>query len=158
MAGLPEITMAGTLVADPELRFTPSGAAVCSFNIACNSRRKNDRGEWEDGDATFIRGQVWRQMAENVAESLRKGQRVMVTGELRQRSYETREGEKRTVYEVDATEIGASLKFAVARVEKAGRSGGGERPSGGRSSSYDAPDPWSSAPASGRAVDDEPPF
>lgn len=157
-AGLPEITFAGTLVADPELRFTPGGAAVASFAVACNTRRKNEHtGEWEDGDATFVRGQVWRQMAENLAESMRKGQRVMVTGTLRQRSYETRDGDKRTVFEVDASEIGASMKFAVVTSQKAGRSGDSSRSSSPASRTGEH-DPWGSAPAPGSQVDDEPPF
>lgn len=154
-AGLPELTMAGTLVADPELRFTPAGAAVVNFTVACNSRRKNEQtGEWEDADATFLRCTIWRQPAENIAESLIKGDRVMVTGSLKQRSYETRDGEKRTVYEVDASEVGASTKFATVKATRAGRS------SASRSSRADAgDDPWGSAPPKGAPVqDEEPPF
>ena len=152
MSGLPKIEMVGTLTADPELRFTPSGAAVANFTVACNERRKNkDTGEWEDGDATFLRCNLWRQAAEHVAESLIRGARVMVTGRLKQRSYETREGEKRTVFEVEVDEVGPSLKWATAKVNKANRGNGGA-PAGG------SDDPWGSAPPAGSAGDSEPPF
>lgn len=153
MTGLPKIEMVGTLTADPELRFTPNGAAVANFTIACNDRRFNKQtGEWQDGDATFLRCNLWRQPAENVAESLTRGQRVMVTGRLKQRSYETREGEKRTVFEVEVDEIGPSLKWATAKVNKVDRSAG--QPTGG------SDDPWGSSPPTGGAprADDEPPF
>lgn len=123
MFTLPEVTLVGTLVADPELRFTPNGKAVANFNIACNSRKKNDSGQWEDGDATFLRGTVWGEYAENVAESLTKGLKVIVRGQLKQRSYE-KDGQKRTVYELDVEEIGPTLRFATARVNKASRGGG----------------------------------
>lgn len=147
MAGLPTITMVGTLVADPELRFTPSGAAVTNFTVAANDRRfDKDRNEWVDGDATFVRCNLWRQPAENVSESLRKGHRVIVTGELKQRSYETKEGEKRTVFELEVAEVGPSLKFATVSVTKAGKSGG----NAGRSSRSE----WSESASS----DDAPPF
>lgn len=159
-AGLPEITMAGTLVADPELRFTPGGAAVASFTVACNERRMDRQsGEWVDGDATFVRCQIWRAPAENLVETATRGMRVVVTGSLKQRSFETREGEKRTVFEVDASEVAMSLKFAVGKMAKAARSGGA--PIGGRGSAPANDDPWGSAPpASGSKplVDDEPPF
>src|SRR3954451_24797485 len=107
MSGLPEITIIGTLTGDPELRFTTTGIEVCNFTVAANDRRLNrDTGQWEDGDATFLRCTLWRQAGENVAESLRRGNRVVVVGVLRQRSYETKEGEMRTTFELDATEAG----------------------------------------------------
>ena len=125
MAGETIITVVGNLTADPELRFTPSGAAVASFTVA-STPRTFDRGtnEWKDGDTLFLRCSVWRQAAENVAESLTKGQRVIVQGRLKQRSYETKEGEKRTVYEVEVDELGPSLRNATAKVNKTSRSGG----------------------------------
>lgn len=120
------ITVVGNVVADPELRFTPSGAAVANFRIASTPRRFNNQtNQWEDGEGLFLTCNVWRQAAENVAESLQKGMRVMVTGRLRQRSYETREGEKRTVYEVEVDEVGPSLKYATAKVTRTNREGGG---------------------------------
>src|SRR5882672_6257028 len=125
MAGLPELTVAGTLTADPELRFTPGGDAVANFTVAANDRRLDrNTGQWVDGDATFLRCSIWRDAAENVANSLNKGNRVIVTGRLKQRSYETTEGQKRTVYELDVTEIGPSLKWATAKVAKATRRNG----------------------------------
>src|SRR3984957_20376810 len=126
MAGETVITVVGNLTADPELRFTPSGAAVASFTVA-STPRTLDRttNEWKDGDALFLSCSIWRQAAENVAESLTKGMRVVVQGRLRQRSYETREGEKRTVVELEVEEVGPSLKYATAKVTKAARSGGG---------------------------------
>src|SRR5215475_10586545 len=124
MAGLPEVTVAGTLTADPDLRVIPSGASVANFTVAANDRRYDKAtGEWVDGDATFLRCQVWRQLAENVIESLTKGTRVLLTGQLKQRSYTTPEGEKRTVFELAVTEIGASLKFATVTVHKVTRTG-----------------------------------
>src|SRR6266576_2711216 len=126
MAGDTVITVVGNLTADPELRFTPSGAAVASFTIASTPRTfDRNTNEWKDGDALFLRCSIWRQAAENVAESLTKGMRVVVQGRLRQRSYETREGEKRTVVELDVEEVGPSLKYATAKVTKAARGGGG---------------------------------
>ena len=120
------ITVIGNIVADPELRFTPSGAAVANFRIASTPRRFNSQtNQWEDGDGLFLTCNVWRQAAENVAESLQKGMRVIVNGRLRQRSYETREGEKRTVYEVEVDEVGPSLKYATAKVTRTNREGGG---------------------------------
>ena len=114
-----QLTLVGNLVSDPELRFTPSGAAVAKFTIASTPRYLDKTSnEWKDGDALFLSCQVWRQMAENVAESLEKGSRVMVIGTLKQRSYETKEGEKRTVYELDADEVGPSLKSATAKLTK----------------------------------------
>lgn len=120
------ITVVGNIVADPELRFTPSGAAVANFRIASTPRRFNSQtNQWEDGEGLFLTCNVWRQAAENVAESLQKGMRVIVNGRLRQRSYETREGEKRTVYEVEVDEVGPSLKYATAKVTRTNRDGGG---------------------------------
>ncbi|MBS2964784.1 single-stranded DNA-binding protein [Actinocrinis puniceicyclus] len=132
MAGETVITVVGNLTDDPELRFTPSGAAVASFTVA-STPRTFDRAtnEWKDGDALFLRCSIWRQAAENVAESLTKGMRVVVQGRLRQRSYETREGEKRTVVELDVEEVGPSLKYATAKVTKASRGGGGGFGGGG---------------------------
>ena len=125
-AGDTQITIAGNLVDDPELRFTPSGQPVARFRIASTPRfRDNASGEWKDGDSLFLTCNVWRQAAENVAESLQRGMRVIVSGRLRQRSYETKEGEKRTVYEVEVDDVGPSLRNASAKVAKVSRSGGG---------------------------------
>lgn len=129
------ITIIGNLVADPELRFTSSGTPVASFRIASTPRAYNrDTGQWEDGDALFLTCNVWRQAAENVAQSLTKGMRVIVNGRLRQRSYQTRDGENRTVYEVEVDEVGPSLTFATATVQRATcnsqGSGGQKQPSG----------------------------
>ena len=119
------ITVVGNLVADPELRFTPSGAAVANFRIASTPRTFNrTTNQWEDGEALFLTCNVWREAAENVAESLTKGMRVIVQGRLRQRSYETREGEKRTIFEVEVDEVGPSLKYAKAEVTRNARGGG----------------------------------
>jgi single-strand DNA-binding protein len=168
MAGETIITVVGNLTADPELRFTPSGAAVANFTVASTPRTfDRQSGEWKDGEALFLRCNVWRQPAENVAESLVRGSRVMVTGRLRQRSFETREGEKRTVVELEVDEVGPSLRYATAKINKVNRGsggggfggggGGGSAPSGGGGGGYD--DPWGSAPAAGSGpVDDEPPF
>ena len=134
MAGETTITLVGNLTADPELRFTPSGAAVANFTVASTPRTfDRNTNEWRDGDAMFLNCAVWRQAAENVAESLQKGMRVIVQGRLKSRSYETREGEKRTVFEVDVDEIGPALKYATAKVTRTTSSGGGGggRPSGG---------------------------
>ena len=126
MAGETVITVVGNLVDDPELRFTPSGAAVANFRIASTPRTFDKQtNEWKDGEALFLSCSVWRQAAENVAESLQKGMRVVVQGRLKQRSYETREGEKRTVVELDVDEVGPSLKYATAKVARVQRSGGG---------------------------------
>jgi single-strand DNA-binding protein len=126
MAGETVITVVGNLVDDPELRFTPSGAPVANFRIA-STPRTMDRAtnEWKDGDALFLSCSIWRQAAENVAESLQKGMRVVVQGRLKQRSYETQTGEKRTVVELEVEEIGPSLKYATAKVQRAARQGGG---------------------------------
>jgi single-strand DNA-binding protein len=167
------ITVVGNLTADPDLRFTPSGAAVANFTVA-STPRVYDRqsGEWKDGDALFLRCNIWREAAENVAESLTRGSRVIVTGRLRQRSFETREGEKRTVYEVEVDEIGPSLRYATATINTVSRGGGGggfgggggasapAAPAAASSGAAPAEDPWGSAPASGSfgGADDEPPF
>jgi len=179
MAGETTITVVGNLTDDPELRFTPSGAAVAKFRVA-STPRTLDRasGEWKDGEPLFLSCNVWRQAAENVAESLQRGARVIVTGRLRQRSYETREGEKRTVIELEVDEIGPSLRYATTKVQKMSRSsgggfgagnngggggGGGGGRQGGGGGGY-ADDPWANAtPAgagggSGSSFDEEPPF
>jgi single-strand DNA-binding protein len=187
MAGETTITVVGNLTDDPELRFTPSGAAVAKFRIASTPRTLDRQsGEWKDGEPLFLACNIWRDAAEHVAESLQRGARVIVQGRLRQRSYETREGEKRTVYELEVDEIGPSLRYATAKVQKMNRSGGGgggfgasgggggggNRQSGGTSSgggggnNFD--DPWATAapaassPSSGgrssSSFDDEPPF
>lgn len=165
------ITVVGNLTADPDLRFTPSGAAVANFTVASTPRiYDRQSGEWKDGDALFLRCNIWREAAENVAESLTRGSRVIVTGRLRQRSFETREGEKRTVYEVEVDEIGPSLRYATAKINKVSRGGGGggfggggggmQSPAAASSGGAPAEDPWGSAPASGSfgGADDEPPF
>jgi single-strand DNA-binding protein len=155
MAGETVITVIGNLTADPELRFTPSGVAVANFTVASTPRTfDRQSGEWKDGEALFLRGNIWRQAAENAAESLTRGVRVIVTGRLRQRSFETKEGEKRTVMEMDVDEVGPSLRYATAKVNKATRSGGN-----GSSGGAPSDDPWSSAPApSDAGAYDEPPF
>src|ERR1700760_234905 len=140
-AGDTQITIAGNLVDDPELRFTPAGQPVARFRVASTPRfRDNSTGEWKDGDSLFLTCNVRRQAAENVAESLTRGMRVIVSGRLRQRSYETKEGEKRTVYEVEVDDVGPSLRNASAKVNRVARSGGdggygggggGQRSSGG---------------------------
>jgi single-strand DNA-binding protein len=147
-AGDIQVTIVGNLTNDPELRFTPSGAAVASFTVA-SSTRVLDKGtnEWKDGDTTFLRCSVWRQYAENVAESLTRGMRVVVAGRLRQRSYETREGEKRTVMELDVDDIGPALRYATAKVTKVTRSGGGGGGFGGGGGGGD--DPWATGPSAG---------
>lgn len=157
MPGLPQVTIVGTITADVELRFTSSGAAVASFTIAANDRKfDRDSGGWKDGDATFLRCTLWRQAAENAAESLTRGTRVLATGSLRQRSYETKEGEKRTVFEMDVDEIGPSVKWATVKVNKADR---GDH-SSPKASSAASDDPWGSAPpaGSGGSYDENPPF
>src|SRR5213082_1702259 len=135
-AGDTQITIAGNLVDDPELRYTPTGQAVAKFRVASTPRfRDNASGEWKDGDSLFLTCNVWRQAAENVAESLQRGMRVIVYGRLRQRSYETKEGEKRTVYEVEVDDVGPSLRNASAKVTRAQRSGGDGNYGGGQRSS-----------------------
>ena len=165
MAGETVITVVGNLTGDPELRFTPSGAAVANFTIA-STPRSFDRqaNEWKDGEALFLRASVWREFAEHVAGSLTKGSRVIATGRLKQRSYETREGEKRTVIELEVDEIGPSLRYATAKVTKASRGDGGGTGAGfgapagagaGGSRGGGAADPWAT-PAGAR--DEAPPF
>ena len=160
MAGETTITVIGNLVDDPELRFTPSGAPVANFRIASTPRTfDRQTNDWKDGDTLFLACAVWRQAAENVAESLQKGMRVIVQGRLKSRQYETREGEKRTVFEIDVEEVGPSLRSASAKVTKTTRSGGGGGYSGGGGGGYSggggqssapADDPWASpAPAQG---------
>lgn len=132
MAGETVITIVGNLTADPELRFTPSGAAVANFTVASTPRNfDRQTNEWKDGEAMFLNCAVWRQAGENVAESLQKGMRVIVQGRLKARSFETREGDKRTVFEVDVDEIGPALKYATAKVTKTSGGGGGGGYSGG---------------------------
>lgn len=134
MAGETVITVVGNLTADPELRFLPSGAAVANFTVASTPRTfDRQSGEWKDGDALFLNCAVWRQAAENVAESLRKGMRVLVQGRLRQRSYETQQGERRTVFELEVDEVGPSLRYATAAVT---RSSGGQGGQGGQGSGF----------------------
>ncbi|MFD8491954.1 single-stranded DNA-binding protein [Amycolatopsis sp. NPDC059657] len=169
MAGDTVITVIGNLTSDPELRFTPSGAAVANFTVASTPRTLDKAsGEWKDGEALFLRCNIWRQAAENVAESLTRGARVVVQGRLKQRSFETKEGEKRTVVELEVDEIGPSLRYATAKVNKVSRGGGGGgfgggAPSGGGGGGMPADDPWGSAPAAssgggGGGFADEPPF
>jgi single-strand DNA-binding protein len=180
-AGDTQITIAGNLVDDPELRFTPAGQPVARFRVASTPRfRDNASGEWKDGDSLFLTCNVWRQAAENVAESLTRGMRVIVSGRLRQRSYETKEGEKRTVYEVEVDDVGPSLRNASAKVNRIARSGGdggygggqrssggGQRDQGGRSGGQrdqggygggggGESDPWATDGPGGYS--DEPPF
>jgi single-strand DNA-binding protein len=167
-AGDVTITVIGNLTDDPELRFTPSGAAVAKFRVASTPRfLDRQTNEWKDGEPLFLSCTVWRQAAENVAESLQRGARVIVSGRLRQRSYETREGEKRTVIELEVDEIGPSLRYATAKVQKMSRSGGGGGfgGGGGQGGGGNFDDPWASAaPAPSRGgsgggnFDEEPPF
>jgi single-strand DNA-binding protein len=184
-AGDTPITVVGNLVADPELRFTPAGQPVATFRIASTPRiRDNASNEWKDGDSLFLTCNVWRQAAENVAESLQRGMRVIVTGRLKQRNYETKEGEKRTVYEVEVDDVGPSLRNASAKVNRASRgggeggfgggggnrnsggggySGGGQGSSGGGQGSSSGgssrnEDPWASDAGAGGGYSDEPPF
>jgi single-strand DNA-binding protein len=168
-AGDTQITVVGNLVNDPELRFTPAGQPVATFRVASTPRfMDKTTNEWKDGDSLFLTCNVWRQAAENVAESLQRGMRVIVNGRLKQRSYETKEGEKRTVYEIEVDDVGPSLRNASAKVNKVARSGGGyggggqgggsqggggSRPSGGGGQEAD---PWASDSSGGYS--DEPPF
>lgn len=159
MAGDTTITIVGNLVDDPELRFTASGVAVANFRVASTPRAfDRQTNEWKDGESLFLSCSVWRQYAENVAESLTKGTRVIVTGRLKQRSYETNSGEKRTVFEIDVEDVGPALRSATAKVAKVSRgagSGGGGFDSGtGRGTGASNDDPWASGPAAA----DEPPF
>ncbi|MGO4856905.1 single-stranded DNA-binding protein [Arthrobacter sp. 2MCAF14] len=180
MAGETTITVIGNLTSDPELRFTPSGSAVANFTVASTPRTfDRQSNEWKDGETLFLRASVWREAAENVAESLTKGMRVIVSGRLKSRSYETKEGEKRTVVELEVEEIGPSLRHAKAKINRTqrgtgpggnggpggtgfGSQGGATQPSGpGPSSPQD--DPWATQPGSnaagwGNGPDSEPPF
>ena len=167
MAGETPITVVGNLTADPELRFTPSGAAVANFTVASTPRTFDKQtNEWKDGEALFLNCSVWRQAAENAAESLQRGMRVVVSGRLKARSYETREGEKRTVFEIDVDEVGPSLKYATAKVTRTQRSGGGGgygTPQGGgqQGGGQQANDPWATpapqgAPAGGQSGGSDP--
>ena len=171
MAGDTVITVVGNLTGDPELRFTPSGAAVANFTIASTPRTfDRQSNEWKDGDTLFMRCSIWREAAENVAESLTKGMRVIASGRLVQRSYDTREGEKRTVVELQVDEVGPSLRYASAKVTRAQRSGGGGGGFGGGSGGASGGssqgggggfdnDPWATpAPSAGGSFSDEPPF
>ena len=182
MAGETPITIIGNIVAEPELRFTPAGAAVCNFRVASTPRRYNSQtNQWEDGEAMFLTCNVWRQAAENVAETLSKGMRIIVTGRLKQRSFQTREGENRTVFEIDVDEVGPSLRYATAQVNRNPREGGGNYGGGQQQRSNNnnqggfggqqqqqsqqqnqapAEDPWNSAPPAGGfgGADSEPPF
>src|SRR5580692_5126407 len=178
-AGDTQITVIGNLVDDPQLRYTATGQAVASFRIASTPRfLDKNTNEWKDGDSLFMSCSVWRQAAENVAESLQRGMRVIVSGRLKQRSYETKEGEKRTVYEVEVDEVGPSLKNASAKVVRSSRATGGQGGSGGGQGGYGGggggaggagggysgsggranDDPWSSEPADNSGFSDEPPF
>ena len=170
--GTTPITLVGNIVADPELRYTPSGAAVANFRVASTPRKFNPQtNQWEDEEALFLACNIWRQPAENVANTLHKGDRVVVTGVLKQRSYDDREGNKRTVYEVEVDEVGPSLRYATAQVAKTPRQGG--QGSGGRQGyqqagpsgtnahgGYGQPqqDAWSQAPQGGFDGAQEPPF
>jgi single-strand DNA-binding protein len=168
MAGETVITVVGNLTADPELRFTPSGAAVANFTVASTPRTfDRQTGEWKDGEALFLRCNVWRQAAENTAESLTRGMRVIVSGRLRQRSFETREGEKRTIMEMEVDEVGPSLRYATAKVNRATRQGSPMGGGGYGSAGAPSDDPWSSASQAGAPAgsgngavgyDEEPPF
>jgi single-strand DNA-binding protein len=174
-AGDTQITIIGNLVGDPELRYTPTGQAVATFRVASTPRfMDRTTNEWKDGDSLFLSCNVWRQAAENVAESLQRGMRVIVSGRLRQRSYETKEGEKRTVYEVEVDEVGPSLRNASAKVTRSSRSGGsgfggqsgpsgpggqgGQGGYGGGGGGRQADDPWASDASGGNDFSDEPPF
>lgn len=150
------LTLTGNLTADPELRFTPSGAAVTNFTVASTPRIFDKQSsEWRDGEALFLNCSVWRQVAEQVAESLTKGMRVIVQGRLKARSYETREGEKRTVFEIDVDEVGPSLRYATAKVTKAG---GGAQPWSGSGQSRQAQPVQASDPWAGGAANEPAPF
>lgn len=163
---LPNITIdGGTVVADPELRFIPNGAAVANFRVASNSRRYNkDTNQWEDGDTTFLTCNLWGDAAQNVADTLQKGMRVNLTGKLKQRQYQTKEGENRTVYEVEVFEVGPSLKYATATVNRNPNNGGGSYNQGQGQSQGQQTDPWGGATGDtggfgqGANADAEPPF
>lgn len=164
MAGETQITLVGNLVDDPELRFTANGVAVANFRVASTPRTfDRQAGEWKDGESMFLSCSVWRQYAENVAESLVKGMRVIVQGRLKQRSFETQQGEKRTAFEVDVEEVGPALRYATAKVTRTQRQGGGgfgggqQSQGGGFGGGQGGPpanDPW----GQGGGLTDEPPF
>jgi single-strand DNA-binding protein len=181
MAGDTTLTLIGNLTSDPELRFTPSGAAVANFTVASTPRTfDRQSNEWKDGETLFLRCSVWRDAAENVAESLQRGSRVIVTGRLKSRSYDTKEGEKRTVMELEVDELGPSLRYATAKVNKTSRGGGGGGggfggggsaggsaggggggySGGGGGSSAQSDDPWATTPSTGGfgGSQEEPPF
>lgn len=173
MSGETTITVIGNLTTDPELRFTPSGSAVANFTIASTPRTfDRQSNEWKDGETLFLRASVWREAAENVAESLTKGMRVIVSGRLKSRSYETKEGEKRTVIELEVDEVGPSLRYANAKINRTQRSAQGGQPADGFGSQgntnpvgQSAPqsDPWATPQTSnvggwGNGPDSEPPF
>lgn len=157
MAGDTVITVIGNITGDPELRFTPSGAAVANFTVASTPRAfDRQSNEWKDGETLFMRCSVWRDAAENVAESLQRGTRVIVTGRLKSRSYETKEGEKRTVIEMEVDEVGPSLRYATAKVNKTqrgggfGGSGGAQQGGGWSGGGQQQEDPWATGPAGGQ--------
>jgi single-strand DNA-binding protein len=167
MSGETTITVIGNLTSDPELRFTPNGAAVANFTVASTPRTfDKNSNEWKDGETLFLRASVWREAAENVAESLAKGMRVIISGDLKQRSYE-KDGEKRTVIELEVQEIGPSLKYANAKVNRTQRSGGNQQQSAGQPRNQAQTDPWATPAAAtgnntpgawGNGPDSEPPF
>jgi len=177
MAGETVITIIGNLTNDPELRFTPSGAAVANFTVASTPRTfDRQSNEWKDGETLFMRCSVWRDAAENVAESLQRGTRVLVSGRLRSRTYDTKEGEKRTVVEMEVDEVGPSLRYATAKIAKTSRGGGGggggggyggggggNFGGGGGGGAQGSDDPWATSPAGGGGgygggAPEEPPF
>jgi len=174
MAGETTITIIGNITNDPELRFTPSGAAVANFTVASTPRNfDRQSNDWKDGETLFMRCSVWRDAAENVAESLQRGTRVIVSGRLRSRSYETKEGEKRTVVEMEVDEVGPSLRYATAKIAKTSRGGGGgggyggggggNFGGGGGGGAQGSDDPWATSPAGGGGgygggAPEEPPF
>jgi len=148
MAGETPITIVGNIVADPELRFTPAGAAVCNFRVASTPKRYNSQtNQWEDGEALFLTCNAWKHLAENTADSLAKGMRVIVTGRLKQRSFQTREGDNRTVFEIDVDEVGPSLRYATAQVNRNPREGGG-----GQQQPNPAQQQWNNAAQQGQTA------
>lgn len=167
MAGETPITIVGNVVAEPELRFTPAGAAVCNFRVASTPRTYNKQtNQWEDGEAMFLTCNAWKQLGENTAESLAKGMRVIVTGRLKQRSFQTREGEKRTAFEIDVEEVGPSVRYATAQVNRNPRDGGQQSNTQqaptqqqAQQNAQPADNPWQSQGGfSGQGSNDEPPF
>jgi single-strand DNA-binding protein len=159
MAGETTLTVIGNLTNDPELRFTPSGSAVANFTIASTPRTfDRNSNEWKDGESLFLRCSVWREAAENVAESLTKGMRVIASGALKQRSYETKEGEKRTVIEFEVDEIGPSLKYANAKVNRTQRNGGGNKQGGNSGGTWGGNQPAQSTDTWGNGAQEEVPF